>query len=131
MNVFAYTAYKNPHKAANIIRKYGGRPAKDKYQLGRQLANAVKIGGQPALDEVAKAHPDYNMISDELNKGGDYSNMAGGEHSNACGCGGYANADGNGNNGGILKRFDSKTETLMVGGIILIGLALVLKHTSK
>jgi hypothetical protein len=135
MNLFEYTAYKNPNGASRLLHSEGIRPADDKLGLSRQLGMYVSRGGQNALDKVTDIHPDFKLIEAKV-KASIVPEKK--EHSNACGCtsncsgngSGFSSANGQDIKADVKSRLSEKptlTEVIVTGGIVLIGLALVLK----
>lgn len=126
MTIFDYVAYSNPSGANNVLQYYGLRPSRDPRETSKMLAFCVTKRGQEALDLITKVHPDYRLIESmvESNKPSQTDKF-----SNACGCSsqnnGFSNANG-GSQNPIFKSVD-KSELFITGGLVLIGLAMVLK----
>jgi hypothetical protein len=130
MNIYDYVAWNNRGGANQIVNYYGLRPANDPQGLAKQLALCVYKHKQEALDRVIDVHPDFYLIEEKVKE----SQPSSPAHSGACGCSscnGYSNADGQAMKSDISAKVGDKTELLITGGIILIGLAMVLKLTTK
>lgn len=136
MNIYQYTAFQNPQGASRVIGSYGLQPSRDPRQLGYQLAYVVAKGGEPALVEVAKIHPDFALIQENVEPKAPLLELLEKKTektpANTCGC--HSNANGFFNaNGATMKSEVSGrlnpnlSEIIVTGGIALIGLALVLK----
>lgn len=132
MNVYEYIAHRNPSGSRQVISSYDIRPSNNTNELSRQLGFCVARGGQSALDKVAKIHPDYNLIEEQVKASIVPEKNS---HSNSCGCGGcsaaFNNANGQEMKADVKSRLSgektSLTELMVVGSLGLIGLALVLK----
>lgn len=127
MNIYDYVAYSNPAGANSVIQYYGLRPSHDPRITSKMLAFCVTKRGQEALDMIAKAHPDYQLIQSSIDpklpENDKFSNSNGGCGCNSCNS--FNNADGQ--NSGSKFRITDKSELFITGGLMLIGLALVLK----
>lgn len=133
MNLYEYTASGNPSGARQVVSSYGIHPSHDPLELSRQLGFCVAKGRQEALDRVASVHPDYKLIEQKV-KASIVPEKK--EHSNACGCGGscgsgFSNANGQEMKADVKSRIEkpSVTEMWATGGLILLGLAIVLKSS--
>lgn len=62
MTLYQYVSKHNPEGAAQIIRKYGYKPHNSQYWNSEALRELVNKYGQPALDDIATVHPDYELI---------------------------------------------------------------------
>lgn len=129
MTLYQYTALHNPMDSARLISSYGIRPQMHPKVLALQLAEIVKKDGQPALEKVADIHPDMQLFQKKFD---DMKLKAKEEtHSNACGCESHSNATGQNIKSDVedikSKESNTKTEMLIIGGIVLGALALILK----
>lgn len=123
MTLYDYVAYGNPKGASDVVRYHGLRPTGDPKITAKQLAVCVAGRGQEALEKVMENHPDVGYFSEKI-KPVEVS------HSSACGCNsenGFSNANGQDMKSDVKSRLTDKSELLITGGIILIGLAMVLK----
>lgn len=123
ITLFDYVANSNPVGANEVVRYYGWQPSRDPRVTAAQLAKCVEVKRDEALNMIAKVHPDFALIESQVEKQKDNT-------SNACGCSscnGYSNANGQDMKSDVKGRLTDKTELLITGGIILIGLAMVLK----
>lgn len=131
MNIFDYVAYKNPQGASRVVGKYGLRPHNTRQGLAAQLANVTARYKDPVMNDIKDIHPDFNLFSSNEGINSQYETLnekwanAGG-----CGCGGsFSNVDGQNLKAETGSRMQDKSELLITGGLLLIGLALVLKLT--
>lgn len=121
MTLYDYVAYSNPSGANDVVRYYGLQPSRDPKVTAKNLAYCVSQRREEALNMIAKVHPDFALIESQIEKPKE-------THSNACGCSsGYNNANGQDMKSDVKSRFSDKSELLITGGIVLIGLAMVLK----
>lgn len=130
MNIYDYVAWNDRNGASQIVHYYGLRPSNNPQGLAKQLALCVTKHKQEALDKVIEIHPDFAVIEEKVKE----SQPVMQTHSNACGCSscnGYSNADGQTMKSDVRAKMGDKTELLITGGIILIGLAMVLKLATK
>jgi len=123
ISIYEYTAFNDRYGASDIVRSYGVQPSNNPLELSQQLAFCVSKGGKEALDKVAKIHPDFNLIKSKVKE----SEPEKPTHSNACGCNSFSGVDGQNAKAEVKSRLTDKTELLITGGIVLIGLAMVLK----
>lgn len=125
MNLYLYTSLNNRRGAESVIQSYGGTPAPNPHELAQQLAFCVRKDGQNALDKIANVHPDKELIESKFKSEVPLIKET---HSNACGCGSnFSGVDGQNAKAEVKSRLTDKTELLITGGIVLIGLAMVLK----
>lgn len=135
MNVYEYTASKNPKGASQLVQEYNLRPERHPRGLARQLSYCVERDRANALTKLASIHPDnglfYGIVQEvktgyekqlveqksELDKM--FSNMNGQEIKSEIA---QLKSD-------LPKQTDQskKTEILMIGAVIIISLALILK----
>ncbi len=130
MNVFQYTAINNTHGTENLIRSYGVAP---KYSvLSKQLAGVISRDRANGLAKLRGIHPDLGLFQDELDtlKAKIKSELDAEKKE-------FLNADGQSlkNDVAELKRGvnspkeegRSKQELMIIGGVIVIGLAIIFK----
>ncbi len=137
MNIYEYTAVKNPRGASEIVASYRMRPARDPRGLSAQLAMCVARGGKDALNSVAKAHPDFDLIKSNIEEVTPTTVVVEEKKesfSNACGCSScsgqsnFSNANGQDLKSDVNSRLKStSTDTIVNFGFVLIGLVIVLK----
>lgn len=123
MTLYDYVAYSNPAGANEVVRYYGWQPSRDPRVTAKQLAHCVAVKKDEALNMIAKVHPDFALIESQIEKPRE-------SFSNSCGCSscnGFSNANGQDMKSDVKGRLTDKTELLITGGIVLIGLAMVLK----
>jgi hypothetical protein len=124
MTLYDYCAIKNPSGAANVVKSYGIKPSKrHPKELATQLAVCVKRYGDEALERISDVHPDLSLFQKKLD--GYKEKYKKESMSNASGCGCSSNASGDVKD--EKKDISPKNETLIMGGIILLGLALILR----
>lgn len=135
MKIFDYVAYNNPSEAARVVSKYGLRPSQNRRDLALQLANITAYTKAEAMKDIASIHPDLKLLNPNMGINSQYETLnqkwanadgwdnAGGK----CGCGGYSNVDGQNAKNEVAQRLSDKSELLITGGLVLIGLAMVLK----
>jgi|10_taG_2_1085330.scaffolds.fasta_scaffold34704_4 hypothetical protein len=136
MNIYEYTAYNNPLGAKKIITHYGEKAIRRPDILARQLAGCVANNGKDALLMVCEVHPDYKLIKD-------YTEYQAKKDAKAIkDKNPFANAEGeellasvkeikdksdSSTPSVIPKDKSEKTELLIIGGVILVSLALITK----
>lgn len=130
MNIYQYVAFNRPIDSATILGNAGIRPSRDKRELSKQLYMFVQNGGEKAWMQIARIHPDLPLF-EKLNENAlkfEKENMKTKEYSNACGCSNFSNTDGQSMKNEIASKLESnRSEILIVGGVVLLGLALILK----
>ena len=134
MNIYQYTATNNPNGAREVIESYGIRAEKKK--LSRQLAYVVSKNGEEALNKVASIHPDLGLFQKQID---DYKEKIKKDCEDKTSS--FSNADGqsikaeitslkssmDGSKQVVPDSGKSKAELLIIGGIIVIGLAIIFK----
>lgn len=136
MNYYHYLALENPSGVASILSEYGIKPARNIKQLSKQLTQCVNRHGEDCLYKTTLIHPDRELMLDAFKVEIEKEKPKKEEVSNACGCSNFSNANANGQE--IKKVVENigfsnatgdpskKTELLIVGGVVLIALALIL-----
>ena len=131
MNIYQYTAINNPNGARQVVESYGIRA--DKKLLPKQLAFVVAKNGEDALNKVASIHPDLPLFQKQIDGFKDKYKKDSEEKSN------FSNANGQQIKDEIKSLKDSVTapkedtgkgkyELLIIGGIIVLGLAIVFRN---
>jgi len=133
MNIYQYTAINNPNGAREVVESYGIRA--NKKLLPKQLAFVVAKNGEEALDKVAMIHPDLSLFQRQIDSFKDKVKKEHEEKSNFLNANGqqikeeikslkdsFHNADAGQDKG------KSKYELLIIGGIIVLGLAVILRN---
>jgi hypothetical protein len=134
MNIYQYTAINNPNGARAVIESYNLRPENKK--LSRQLAYVVLKNGEEALNKVASIHPDLGLFQKQID---DYKEKIKKDCEDKTSS--FSSADGQSIKAEITSLKDSvngskqvapdggksKAELLIIGGIIVIGLAIIFK----
>tara|TARA_R110002020_G_scaffold44348_2_gene127986 strand:- start:2327 stop:2737 length:411 start_codon:yes stop_codon:yes gene_type:complete len=135
MNIYEYTAINNPLGAKKIINHYGQQAIRRPDILARQLASCVAKNGKQALLMMCEVHPDYELIreyteyqakkeAEDLRLKNPFSSIEGKEIIESVkelknkAVAPLTGAE-NGKN--------EKTELLIIGGVILVSLALITK----
>lgn len=133
MNIYQYVAINNPNGARSIVEEYGVRANRQK--LGKQLAYVVAKNGNEALDKVASIHPDLPLFQKQIDDFKEKIKKDCDSKSNS----NFLNADGQQikaeisslketvNNSRPSDDGKSKVELLIIGGVIVFGLALILR----
>ena len=131
MNVFQYTAINNTNGTKGLIKSYGVAPQDS--VLSKQLAGVISRDKANGLARLRAIHPDLSLFQDELDtlKAKIKSELEAEKKS-------FFNADGQSlkNDVAELKRGGnsikeegkSKQELMIIGGVIVIGLAIIFKN---
>jgi F420-0:gamma-glutamyl ligase len=140
MTIYDYCAHKNPQGTAKVIASYGMRPVRSNPRdLSNQIKYCAKKHGGDVLKKLVLVHPDRELFEFERKQ------MI---KSNASGCG-CSNADGDNSNKAEqlvspsppsevveVEKIRASNEkeskllsqnNLIIGGIIVLGLALIMK----
>ena len=64
MTIYEYVAAKNPIGAKNVLNSFGEKAVPRPDILARQLANCVNKHGKNALYRIAAVHPDLKLVSE-------------------------------------------------------------------
>jgi hypothetical protein len=137
MNYYHYLALENPNGVASILSEYGIKPSRNVNQLSKQLTQCVNRHGEDCLYKTTLIHPDRELMLDAFKVEIEKEKPKKEEVSNACGCSNFSNANANGQeikkvvenigfSNAIGDAQNKKTELLIVGGVVLIALALIL-----
>lgn len=136
MNYYHYLALENPNGVASILSEYGIKPSKNVHQLVKQLTHCVNRNGEDCLYKTTLIHPDRELLLDAFKAEIEKEKPKEKEVSNACGCSNFSNANANGQDikkvvenigfSNAIGDTNKKTELLIVGGVVLIALALIL-----
>tara|TARA_R110002020_G_scaffold468211_1_gene692325 strand:+ start:132 stop:575 length:444 start_codon:yes stop_codon:yes gene_type:complete len=146
MNLYEYVAVKNPVGAKTVLNSFGVKAVRRPDILSRQLANSVNKYGKEALFRIAAIHPDLQLVT-EYNKAVAVNN--GESNEKYCQCGKkkeekeslFSSAEGQEIKKAVEDlslKTDSlantpketksdKTELMIIGAVVLVGLALVMK----
>ena len=88
MNLYAYIASNNPRKANMLLRNNGFGEGKSTTEIERRLKQYVREEKDDALKEMAKIHPDKDLLmGDGVNR--QLLNYAGGGQAQGAGRSGY------------------------------------------
>lgn len=133
MNIYQYTALNNPNGARQVVESYSIRP--DKKLLPKQLAFVVAKHGEEALSRVASIHPDLPLFQKQIDG---FKEKIKKEHEEK---NIFSNANGQQIKDEISKLKDSfhnadgdkdksknKYELFIIGGVIILGLAIVFRN---
>lgn len=137
MNYYHYLALENPQGVASILSEYGIKPSRNVHQLSKQLTQCVNRHGEECLYKTTLIHPDRELLLDAFKVEIEKEKPKKEDSSNACGCSNFSNANANGQeikkvvenigfSNAIGDAQNKKTELLIVGGVVLIALALIL-----
>lgn len=134
MNVYQYIAFANRKGTSELVNSYGIQPANDPQSLAKQLASLVVVYKQNALDQIKRIHPDVMLFQKDIE---DYKKQLESSYN-------FSNIDGQTLKNEISSIKDkvmsdtqkstavtdttkSTRELLIIGGIIVIGLAIIYK----
>lgn len=133
MNVYQYTALNNPQGSTDMVESYGIRAIRHPKHLAKQLALVVAKHRDSALGKLAEIHPDVPLFQKQID---DFKVKikSESEKNNSS----FSNfIDGQTIKSDIASLQDkvsptpetgkSKTELLIIGGVIVIGLAIIFK----
>jgi len=133
MNVYQYTALNNPQGSTEMVESYGIRAIRHPKHLAKQLALVVAKHRDSALGKLAEIHPDVPLFQKQID---DFKVKikSESEKNNSS----FSNfIDGQTIKSDIASLQDkvsttpetgkSKTELLIIGGVIVIGLAIIFK----
>jgi hypothetical protein len=133
MNIYQYTAINNPNGARQVVESYGIRA--DRKLLPKQLAFVVARNGEEALSKVASIHPDLPLFQRQIDGFKEKYRKESEEKSN------FLNADGQQikaeikslkdsfhNADGDKDKAKTKYELMIIGGVIILGLAIVFRN---
>lgn len=116
ITVYDYTADNNPSESRRIVAGFGIKPHPNPRILARQLAECVNRYGDEAAEMIKDIHPDADLF--ECNCKDQKSIQV------------HSNIDGQAIKNEISSIRDKvadKSELLIVGGIVVVALALILK----
>ncbi len=99
--LYIYVATNNPSGAAAIINRFNLMPPKNDHDLIRGLRHVMLTKGEEGFREIAKIHPDKQLILDAHNIEPEIK-------SNACGC--HSNANGEELDNSLLSNFLTKDD---------------------
>ena len=127
MNMYFYIALKNPNGAKQVINSYGQRAIRNPKALAGQLAECVNRNGREALDRVAMIHPDRTLFVASHREDNPMSEAFSRVDGQALKAEVDALRNGTNSEQKGANKEGSKLDTMVMAGVILIGLALVLK----
>jgi hypothetical protein len=132
-NIYSYTAASNPYFVKSLAHRYGYEFEKDQ-PLDTVLQQLVSYEGEPVLVEIIENNPDKDLFLD-------YFDKKYGKKPEGCTCGTKDSKSVNFlgdymNFSGALaaqqtaenKKVTADTTMLIVGGFVIITLALILKN---
>ena len=135
MTIYEYIAYKNPHGAKEVLNNFGIKAIRDPKVLSKQLAYVVSKHGKKGLYHIASAHPDLELIT-HYNEHKNKKTEKPEEKIESP----FASAEGqaiitavdNIKSNQEMARNDKtdksdKTEMFIIGAVVLVSLALILK----
>ena len=133
MNIYEYIARSNPRGARMVIQEFGYRITDNK-KMGDNLRMLVAQEGEPALREIAKLHPDRDLILEVFNEKKEVK---------PCGCSdkpekkeNFLGADATlssavlannqqQNNASDSTKLAMQTNSMIIGATIIIAIALI------
>lgn len=143
MNIYQYTALNNPDGSMKVVESYGIQALRNPKQLGKQLAMIVAKNGDEALNKVASIHPDLPLFQKQIddfkakikkesesNSMNNFSNFVDGQslkNDISSIKDKMYSADGS-STANIEASHRTKSELLIIGGVIVIGLAIIFKN---
>lgn len=121
ITIYSYIASAKPTDSHVLINKYGNYPrAKNEIQLQSQLKHFVRENGDIALKELAKIHPDRELILADFKESNN-------ELINNRGINNYSNLDGEVNPSRTLKDDINYSKILIWGSFVLLSIAIIMK----
>jgi len=142
MTLYEYIAYSHPEGAKRVINSYGSKAIRKPEMLAKQLADTVNRNGKEALYRIASVHPDLELLThfNEHNASEDDKK----KEKESCSCkdkeSNFSSAEGQAIKQAVedLSKKQSeankpaetkteKSELMIIGAVVLIGLALVMK----
>ena len=130
MNIYEYIARSNPQGARMVIQEFGYRITDNK-KMGDNLRMLVAQEGEPALREIAKLHPDKDLILEVFNEK---------KEDKPCGCSekkeNFLGADSTlssavltnnqqQNHASDSTKLAMQTNSMIIGATIIIAIALI------
>jgi|TARA_R110001599_G_scaffold171331_4_gene361949 hypothetical protein len=126
--IYDYLASRVPADAYFVLSKFGKyRRARDERELAYQLRDFVRTFGEKGLNELAQIHPDRKLLEIHCSSCKKKSEMKRERMYNFIeqkDIMEYNNASGNKN---VPTEKDSNSKMLILGGFILMGIALIVK----
>jgi hypothetical protein len=130
ITMYEYLASSVPADASFVINKYGRfEKPRDERELAKQLKSFVKMFGEKAINELAKIHPDRELLEENCGKCEISKNKAINQHTIPFPKPYYqefSNAEGNEQ----LKESTTQkitTNMLVISGFMLMAFALIIK----
>lgn len=127
MTIFEYTAINNPNATAQVVSHYGMKP--DRRFLAKQLATCVARDRQNGEEVLSSIHPDLPLFQKQVDKlKGKWKSESEAKEKEL-----FSNFLGFGSNKQetpkveVKEESKSKQELMIIGGVILIGLAIIFK----
>ena len=141
---FAETIVKGePAQAMQFLAQKGYQTPRNKSEAIDVLYDFINRSGEPGLKELAKIHPDRDLILDNASyqnqNGVDGFNNCGGNGYNSCeGCGGkcggkkpnYSNVDGN-SQPNMVNAMGRDQMFYVTVGLLVFGLTAIIISTNK
>jgi len=129
MNIYQYTAYNNPSGAIQVVESHGMRA--DKHDLPKQLALVISKSGEEGRNILSSIHPDLQLFQNNLDK---FKNKIKTDFEvkekelfwNAVGTKGSSPVTET-KEIKVEKEGKSTQELLVIGGLIVLSLAIVFK----
>lgn len=125
VNVYTYTAHKNPKEAYALVKKEGyDCKIGDYNQLAQCLASMVDKQREKGLEKLATVHPDKEL----------FMPAAPATQKNCIGCEGYKSADATTTTDGKKFTLSEKTVNLMIvagAGVFTISMIVILLKKIK
>lgn len=149
MTIYEYVALKNPIGAKTVLNSFGEKAVRRPDILAKQLANSVNKYGKEALYRIASVHPDLRLVTEYNKQSIALEEVAKGEgKEKPCGCEKekekeslFSSAEGQEIKKAVedlslktntlantpKEQKSDKTELMIIGAVVLVGLALVMK----
>ena len=132
VNIYSYVAASNPYFVKSLAHRYGYEFDKEQ-PLDTVLQQLVSMEGEPALMEVIDNNPDKELFMDYFDKkyGKKPEGCTCGTHNtHANFIGDYMNFSGQiaAQQSAENKQVTTETKMLIIGGTIILGLALIFKN---
>jgi hypothetical protein len=123
ITIYSYIASTKPTDSHILINKYGNYTrAKNEKELQSQLKHFVRENGDIALKELAKIHPDRELILEEVKE-----NKTQSINNNNRGINNYSNLDGEVTGTRSFKEDVNFSKILIWGSFVLLSIAIIMK----
>ena len=138
MTIYDYCAHKNPYGSAKVVASFGMRPIKDVDELAKQLAFCAKRNGGEVLRRIVLIHPDRALFEHERKLNEAKKLSAAGIEQVPHGLPEKSDTDiekeklAQQERERLMQKSESESKllsqnNLIIGGVIVLGLALIMK----